>query len=58
MAQYRTITVGSGHAVQTLTVRKSRMQPERAGMVRVEKSHRPPFDVPQSVWDAGAHARG
>lgn len=53
MSQWRVLTVAQGHSVK---VRRSTRQTDRPGFVRVEKSHRPPFEVAQRVWDAGVIA--
>lgn len=39
---YRDVQIAQGHKVR---VRRSRVQTERPGYVRVEKAHRPPFEI-------------
>lgn len=51
MAEFRDVQVAVGHKVR---VRRSRQQSDRPGYVRVEKSHRAPFEIPAAAWDAAA----
>ncbi|WP_203310468.1 hypothetical protein [Sphingomonas beigongshangi] len=48
---YRDVQIAQGHKVR---VRRSRVQTERPGYVRVEKAHRPPFEITAAAWEAAA----
>lgn len=49
-SETRRVEVAIGHAVN---VRLARQPSDRAGYVRVVKSHRDPFDIPAERWEAG-----
>ncbi len=49
-SERRRVEVWPGHFV---TVRKLGQQPGTPGMVRVEKSHRAPFDIAAHRWETG-----
>ena len=49
-SERRRVELAPGHVV---TVRKLGAQPDAPGLVRVEKSHRAPFDIAAHRWEAG-----
>lgn len=49
-SEHRTVTVEHGHEVR---VYRDRQPATRPGHVRVRKSHRAPFEITLSVWEAG-----
>lgn len=49
-SERRRVELAPGHVV---TVRKLGQQPGTPGLVRVEKSHRAPFDIAAHRWEAG-----
>ena len=48
---YRDVQIAQGHKVR---LRRSRVQTERPGYVRVEKAHRAPFKITAAAGDAAA----
>lgn len=53
MAERRTVAIASGHAV---TVRRVGRPASRPGYVLVQKTHRPPFEIKQRLWEEGKGA--
>ncbi|RSY83145.1 hypothetical protein DAH66_12815 [Sphingomonas koreensis] len=49
MAEYRVVTLAPGH---TLKLRRPGQQSGRPGKVTVRTSHRAPFDIDESRWNA------
>lgn len=54
-SERRIVEIVQGHRV---TVYRSREPAARPGFVRVVKSHRPPFDIPEERWNQSEIARG
>lgn len=47
-SESRSVEVAQGHRV---TVRRSSAPASRPGFVRVVKSHRTPFEIPERCWN-------
>lgn len=54
-SERRIVEVAQGHRV---TVYRTREPAARPGFVRVVKSHRPPFEIPEQRWNEAEVSRG